>query len=261
MLLGVQTYTIRKAARKNLRKALVSLLDEGFSSFELAYIPFSKRNARIVSALQKERPFVVTSLMVKPRILASNPKGIVAFARAVKAKNLIISRLSLKGIIGNERDFASFAEEINRLVALYAKEGLTVGYHHHNWEYVRFPGGETKLSFLIRYCPNLRFVNDTFWSARAGKNPAAQIREFGKRLLGVHIRDILDEEAGLKVKTKDCELGRGFIDFHEVVSAAKEAGAEYCVIEQKTKSPLKSLKTSRAFLKKEGLLPSFDNEK
>jgi Sugar phosphate isomerases/epimerases len=260
MLLGVQTYTIRRAARKDLRKALVSLLDEGFSSFELAYIPFSKRNALIVSSLQKERPFVVTSLMVKPKILASKPEEIVSFARMVKAKNIVISRLSLKGILGGEKDLASFAEEINHLVALYAKEGLTVAYHHHYWEYVQLPNGETKLSFLLRRCPDLRFVNDTFWSARAGKNPVAQIKEFGKRLIGVHLRDIADEEAGLKVKTNDCELGRGFIDFHEVIAAAKEAGAEYCAVEQKTITPLESLMTSRTYLKKEGLLPSFDNE-
>jgi len=260
MLIGVQTFTIRKVARKDLRQALLSLLDEGFSAFELAYIPFSKRNALIVSSLQNERPFVVTSLMVKPRILASRPEAIIAFAKAVKAKNLVISRLSFEGIVGNEKDFASFAEEINRLVALYAKEGLTVAYHHHYWEYVNLPSGETKLAFLLHNCPGLKFVNDTFWSARAGKNPAQQIKEFGTRLLGVHLRDILDEKAGLKVKTKDCELGKGFIDFHAVIASAKEAGAEYGVIEQKTATPFKSLETSRNYLKKEGLLSSFENQ-
>jgi Sugar phosphate isomerases/epimerases len=261
MLLGVQTFTVHKAARKDLRKALISLLDEGFSSFELAYIPFSKRSAIIASSLQKERPFVVTSLMVKPRILASKPQEIVAFAKAVKAKNLVISRLAVKGILGGEKGLASFAMEINHLIDLYAKEGLTMAYHHHNWEYVTLPSGETKLSFLLRNCPNLRFVNDTFWSARAGKNPAVQIKEFGKRLLGVHLRDIHDEESGLKAKAKDCELGKGFTDFHDVIAAAKEVGAEYCVIEQKTTTPLKSLETSRNHLKKKGLLSSFEHEK
>jgi len=43
---------------------------------------------------------------------------------------------------------------------------------------------------------------------------------------------------------KDCEIGRGSIDFAEVLRAAEKAGAQYGMIEQKTKTPVESVSIS-----------------
>ena len=90
----------------------------------------------------------------------------------------------------------------------------------------------------------IRFVHDTYWSARSGIAPERQIREFGDRLIGVHLRDLAFDKRGLDVLPHDCAVGDGVIDFSAVLSAVKGSGCEYLVIEQNTKTPQSEIEKS-----------------
>ena len=90
---------------------------------------------------------------------------------------------------------------------------------------------------LLSRTERIKFVSDTYWTARCGISPSSQLRDFGKRLIGVHLRDLTHKAKGLKVMPENCPVGEGVIDFTEVISAASDVGAEYLVIEQKTDNP------------------------
>ena len=97
---------------------------------------------------------------------------------------------------------------------------------------------------LIGRTKKIKFVHDTYWTARSGVAPAAQIREFGHRLLGIHLRDLAFKRRGLDVLPHDTFIGGGVINFKDVLAATAETGCEYAVIEENSASPYESIKKS-----------------
>lgn len=103
---------------------------------------------------------------------------------------------------------------------------------------------------LLSKTEKIKFVHDTYWTARSGVSPDDQIREFGSRLLGIHLRDLAFRKKLLDVVPHDTAIGDGVIDFVRVLAAAKEVGCEYTVIEQKTDDPYVEIEKSFNYLNK-----------
>ena len=51
MKIGVQTFTIRKAQKKNIEKSYLPLINLGILDYEVARIKFNKKNALILKTL------------------------------------------------------------------------------------------------------------------------------------------------------------------------------------------------------------------
>ena len=147
-------------------------------------------------------------------------------------------------ILGGEERFYNFVDSLDAQSDLYAREGITLAYHHHNWEYVRLSSGKTRMEELLSRTERIKIVHDTYWTARCGRDPAREIRTFGSRLLGIHLRDLAFTKSGLKVVPTDAAVGDGVIDFESVVRAATELGVDYCVIEQNTADPYGEIEKS-----------------
>jgi sugar phosphate isomerase/epimerase len=158
--------------------------------------------------------------------------------------------LPWKCILGDEETFYAFVDTLDKYFDIYKEKGITLAYHHHNWEYIRLSSGKTRMAALLSRTKKIRFVHDTYWTARSGVSPDDQIREFGKRLLGIHLRDLAFKKKGIDVVPHDTVVGEGVIDFTRVLIAAREVGCEYTVIEQKTNDPYGDIKKSFNYLNK-----------
>ena len=244
MNFGVQTFTIRKFQKKNIREAYLPLAEMGISELEIARIDFSEKNAHIVKKVKEELGLRPVSIQVKPKYVFCDIEGIVKFADITGCKNVVISMLPFGCILGGEDKFYSFVDSLDKLAQVYRQYGITLAYHHHNWEYIRLSNGKTRMSELLSRTSKIKFVHDTYWTARCGISPAAQIREFGERLLGIHLRDLSFKKKFLDVLPRDTVVGEGVIDFSAVLDAAREVGCEYTVIEQKTDTPYEDIRKS-----------------
>ena len=244
MNFGVQTFTVRRAQKKSIEKAYLPLIKLGIKNFEVARIDFSPKNAKKINALVQEHGIEISAIQVKPKYVFGDPEKIIEFCKATGCKNVVISMMPFKCILGSEKNFYDFISVLDKQFERYEKSGITLAYHHHNWEYVKLSNGKTGMNELISKTQKIKFVHDTYWSARSGIAPEKQIREFGSRLLGVHLRDLVFGKRGLKVLPSDCAVGDGVIDFFAVLSAARESGCEYLVIEQNTKDPYSEIEKS-----------------
>ena len=244
MEFGVQTFTVRRAQKKSIEKAYLPLIELGIKSFEVARINFSKENARLISSLIEKHGIEISSIQVKPKYVFSEHTKIIEFCKATKCKNVVISMLPFGCILGNEKKFYTFLSQLDEWYEIYEKSGITLAFHHHNWEYIRLSNGKTRMHELLYKTKRIKFVHDTYWSARSGVAPDVQIKEFGNRLLGVHLRDLAFKKRGLKVLPHDCAIGDGVIDFSAVLSAVSTSGCEYLVIEQNTKAPYSEIEKS-----------------
>ncbi len=242
--IGIQTYTVRHAQAKSIEGAYMPLIKLGIKKYEIARIDFNEKNANEVKRLKDEYGIEVCSVQVKPKYVFGAVEQIVDFCKTVGCRRVVISMLPFPVILGKEQRFHNFLSTLDRQYDIYAEHGITLAYHHHNWEYVTLASGRTRMDELLAKTEKIKIVHDTYWTARCGIDPVAEIERFGQRLLGVHLRDLTHSAKGLDVIAKNCPVGDGVIDFGRVLSAAERIGAEYLVIEEKTDTPYESIKKS-----------------
>lgn len=257
MKFGVQTFTIRKYQKKDFLKSYLPLIKMNITDLEIARIDFTRENALKIKKIIDEYGINPVSIQVKLKYVYFDIDGVVEFCNIVGCKNVVISMLPFKCILGSESKFYRFVDSLDEITETYAKKGITLAYHHHNWEYIRLSNGKTRMQELLSRTTKIRFVHDTYWTARCGIDPVKQIEEFSGRLLGVHLRDLGFSKKFLDVIPHDTFIGDGVIDFGRVLVAANKVGCEYFVIEQKTDEPYVNIEKSYKYL---CALDSFDKE-
>ena len=246
---GVQTFTIRAAQRRSTENAYLPLIKLGIRKLEISRMDFSEKNAIAVRALVDKYGIEVASLQVKPKEVFGDPERIIKFCKITGCTRVVISMLPFKCILGSEKRFFEFLSTLDPQCDLYAEHGITLAYHHHNWEYVTLSSGKMRMDELLDRTSKLKFVHDTYWTAKCGIDPTVQIERFGARLLGVHLRDLALYKKGLDVRARDAALGDGVLDFAKIATAAERVGAEYLVIEQKTDTPYSDIEKSYTYFK------------
>lgn len=248
MNFGVQTFTIRKAQKKDIEKSYLPLIKMGISELEVARIDFNEKNADEIWAIMGNHNIRPVSIQVKPKYVFGDPESVIRFCKTTGCKNVVISQLPFSCVLGDEEKFYSFIAKLDGQYELYEKEGITLAYHHHNWEYIKLSNGNTRMDELLSKTKKIKFVHDTYWTARCGIDPAKQIDRFGDRLLGIHLRDLGFSKKLIDVVPHDTWVGGGVIDFKSVLSAAKKVGCEYFVIEQNSKDPYSDIEKSYNYL-------------
>ena len=248
MNFGVQTFTIRKAQKKDIEKSYLPLIKMGISELEVARIDFNEKNADEIWAIMGNHNIRPVSIQVKPKYVFGDPESVIKFCKTTGCKNVVISQLPFSCVLGDEEKFYSFISKLDSQYELYEKEGITLAYHHHNWEYIKLSSGKTRMEELLGKTSKIKFVHDTYWTARCGIDPAKQIDQFGDRLLGMHLRDLGFSKKLIDVVPHDTWVGGGVIDFKSVLSAAKKVGCEYFVIEQNSKDPYSDIEKSYNYL-------------
>ena len=244
--IGVQTFTIRKQQKKDLRQAYLPLAQLGIRDLEIARIHFDDKTGRRVREVTEELGIRVAAIQVKPRHVFGAVEDVVAFCNRTGCRRVVISMLPFSCILGSEQKFYDFVAKLDRQHAIYAAHGIELAYHHHNWEYITLSCGKTRMDVLLEETKNIQFVHDTYWTTKCGLSSPDQIRRFGDRLMGIHLRDLTLHKKGLQVQSRDGAIGDGVVDFPAVLSAAREVGCRYCVMEQKTPTPYDHLRRSYA---------------
>lgn len=244
MKFGVQTFTIRKKQKKDFLQSYLPLIKMNITDLEIARIDFTRENAIKIKEIIDEYGINPVSIQVKPKYVFFDVDGVVEFCNIVGCKNVVISMLPFKCILGSESEFYRFVNSLDSITETYAKKGITLAYHHHNWEYIKLSNGKTRMQELVSHTSKIKFVHDTYWTARCGIDPVKQIEIFSDRLLGIHLRDLTFKKRGIDVLSVDTSIGDGVIDFSRVLKAASDVGCGYYVIEQKTKTPYLDIEKS-----------------
>jgi sugar phosphate isomerase/epimerase len=140
--------------------------------------------------------------------------------------------------------YRRFAREANEVGARLRDEGIQLAYHNHTFELQRF-GPENGLEILYGSSdPELLAGQlDTYWVQHGGASPAAWMRRLAGRLPTVHVKD-MDVSDGEPVMA---EIGEGNLDWDDLLSACREAGVRWLIVEQDVcrRDPFESLAISR----------------
>ena len=151
----------------------------------------------------------------------------------------------------SKEDYISMANWCNEIGEKCKKKGLQFYYHNHAHEFELYDG-EYGLDILYKHCDSelVKTEIDTYWVQYAGVDPAKYIQKYAGRCPLVHLKDMENNEA------RDfAEIGNGILNFNNIITAAKESGAEYFIVEQDRckRPPIESIDISYKNLKKLGL--------
>ncbi len=241
--IGLQMYTLRDQAEKNLPAVLEAVRKIGYGEVELYWNLYS-------------HPAPELKKMLDDHGLRA-PAGHFDYdgldSKFEYARTLGLTYFICPMLPGNMRnsleDFQRAAEQFNQWGEKAKRMGMRFGFHNHNYEFRRFGPTNGFETLLTRTDPQLVcFEFDCYWLAEAGHDPAEAIRHHADRVRLLHIKD---RKAGSPTSTRlgpeaehFTEVGTGSIDWKAVVQAGKQAGVEHFIIEQ-DKTALPALESIR----------------
>jgi sugar phosphate isomerase/epimerase len=141
-------------------------------------------------------------------------------------------------------DVEQLVADLDKAGAVLREAGQVLTYHNHAIELIPF-GGATALDYIYAKSDarNLQGEIDTYWIQYGGGDPAAWCRKLKGRLPLLHLKDYAFTTQD---KPAFAEIGRGNLNWPEIIAAAEESGCQWFIVEQDTcpGDPFDSLKIS-----------------
>lgn len=230
--IGIQLYMIRENMAKNPSDTLIKLGKMGYSQLE-SYnsdkgIFWGYTNTEF-SRIAKDQGLTLVSSHYE-----GDSKGYektAALAAEIGMKWLIYP---WKGPQKSIDDFKRIADEFNGYGAICKKNGLRFGYHPHDYPYKKVDG-QLPIDVLLDHTdPELvDFEMDIYYTVTEGQDPEYYIKKYKPRFRLCHMRDVLKTRlpAGSKEESA-CDLGKGIINYPQLLSTALNNGMEYFFVEQ-----------------------------
>jgi sugar phosphate isomerase/epimerase len=145
--------------------------------------------------------------------------------------------------VGSLDAYRRVAASLNQAGEAARKRGLAVAYHNHDFEF-RPLGGMVPYDVLLAETdPSLvRIEMDLYWIAKAGRDPLRYFAAHPGRFHLCHLKD-LDQRGNMT------EVGRGTLDFHEILAQRQKAGLLHFFVEHDhPQDPMTSVQASYNYL-------------
>jgi sugar phosphate isomerase/epimerase len=260
--LGIQLWTVKAEAEKDLEGTLKTLHKQGFREIEFA--GYYKRSAADLAKLFKSIGFSLVSTHAGADAIAANGEQIIADAKTLGLKYIICSSPMTDAVKAklewakkmdalDPGDWKMNAELFNSFGKKVKDAGLQFGYHNHHVEFKKF-GEQTAFDTLFANTdPELVKIElDVGWAVAARQDPIAILNKYKGRVVALHVKDIGKLNADPHLATT-VAVGEGTIDWKKVIGTAHANGVKHYFYEQEepyTRPVLESAKMSADYLAK-----------
>jgi len=214
--IGVQLYSLREEAEKDLASVLARVDEFGFAGVEFAGF-YGAAPSDVARAL------AATSLQVaSAHVGLAEPDAFKAALDdhvAIGCDTVVIPSAFDPGF-GDLDSVRGTADVVNRANDLARARGLTLGYHKHSWELTPLDDGRPALlHFYEHTAPEVFAEVDIYWAHVGGSDPAEIVDTLGPRARLLHVKDGPgDDRAAANVA-----VGDGAVDTPRVLAAATAA--------------------------------------
>ena len=242
---GIQLYTLRDDARRDLEGTLVNIARTGYTEVELlaSMNNFGMPPERLRSILDRNG-LTAPSTHVDVKVFDDLDRQI-DIAKILGHQYLIVASLPDGEHLGPD-DYRRWADRFNEAGARALRSGMRVGFHDEAWDF-RTIGGQVLYDvFVERTDPSVVWLQlDTGNAAIGGADPLEYMKRYGKRYWLFHIKDAPSLGAA-----SDAELGKGIIDFRRLLAMIDRIDEKHLYVEQETYpgAPLESARRDYAYL-------------
>lgn len=237
---ALQLFTLREEADKDFKGTLRKVAEMGFDGVELAGHG-GLDILEVKEALQSCGLQAISS-HVPLADLRNDLKKVLEEQLELGVKFIVCPYLTEE-----ERDYALLISDLNAIGKRCHEAGLTLCYHHHDFEVLTEYNGRPALSSILEET-SVKAELDVYWLTYAGENPPKWIERYHPPL--VHLKDMTTDGERFFA-----ELGTGGVDLEPVFSLEESANIQWWIVEQDASktSPIESVRKSMDYLKQIGL--------
>ncbi|MCZ7447037.1 sugar phosphate isomerase/epimerase [Agrobacterium rhizogenes] len=224
--IAAQMFTLRNSG--TLEEQLAILNRAGVSAVET--VDMQKVSASELNALLEKHKIKVISSHVPIDKLRGNLDEVITEQKAVGNPVVTVPFLKPEDRPKDAAGWTAFGKELGGYADKLSTAGLSMAYHNHDFEMVKFDG-KTALELLLDAAgPKLQAEVDVAWVARSGNDPAAFLGTLKGRVFAIHAKD--NAPAGTGENERGfATLGTGVLDWKAILPAAKQAGVKWFILE------------------------------
>ena len=249
--IGIQLYTVRDQAEKDLPGVLTALQEIGYKEAEPYW--------NIYNHPAKELKQMLTDHGLSAPSGHFDYEGLDTkfdYAQELGVTYMTCPMLP-KSMWTSLDGFKQAADQFNKWGAEAKKRGMKFAFHNHNYEFKQFGDTNGYDTLLARTDPKLVwFEMDCYWITQAGRDPVKMMNEHSGRIRMLHLKDrkpgfptsqTLDEAA-----MHFTEVGNGTLDWKAILATAEKNKIEHMFVEEDycERPPLESVKISYNNLQK-----------
>jgi sugar phosphate isomerase/epimerase len=229
--LGVQLYTVRKEAERDLPAVLEAIHKIGYQQVETYWDIYNHPAAEL-------RRMITDHGLTAPSG-HFNYDGLefkLDYAKALGV-NYVICPMLPEHHWNRLDDFKRAADRFNVWGEKVHQLGMQFGFHNHNYEFHRF-GDTTGFDTLMSRCdPKLVCLEmDCYWITQAGEDPLKMFERLGSRIQLLHLKDrkpgFATTQAMNKAAEHFTEVGSGTIAWKPILEAANKNGVTHVFVER-----------------------------
>ena len=237
---ALQLYTLREEVKNDFKGTLRKVAEMGFDGVELAGHG-GLGIVEVKEALQSCGLQAISS-HVPLADLRNDLEKVLEEQLELGVKFIVCPYLTEE-----ERDYALLISDLNDIGERCHEAGLTLCYHHHDFEVLTEYNGRPALASILEET-NVKAELDLYWLTYAGENPAKWIERHHPPL--VHLKDMTTDEERFFA-----ELGTGGVDLEPAFALWESANIQWWIVEQDASktSPIESVRKSMDYLKQMGL--------
>lgn len=248
--LGVQLYTLRDQAAKDLPGTLKKIRAVGYEQVETygdSYTYPAPQLKRIIQAAGLRAPSGHFDYETIPgKMEYANHLGL----EWVVCPMIPETMWTLEGFHAAAKQFNEFGRRAKDL-------GMRFAFHNHDYEFASLGNGKTGYAVLVEETdPELVFFElDCYWIVQAGHDPLTMLKAMGKRIRMLHLkgrrngfRTSYDMEPS---SSHFAPVGSGSIEWKSILTEAEKLSVEHYFVEQDDTygHPFESISASYKYLR------------
>ena len=249
--LAVQLYTLRDQIAQDFIGTVNQVAQIGYAGVEMAGYGNLKTAAEAKRALD-DVGLKIVGTHVGIEALEKDINRVFDEQHALNSPTVIIPWMPEE----RRADAAGWkraAQSLSPIGAKCRERGLELCYHHHSFEFQKF-NGKTGMDILLENAePGLVKIElDVYWLKHGGEDPVKFIGRVGGRAPLVHLKDMA---AG--PERRFAPVGAGTLDFRSILTAMRESGARWGIVEQDQcydTPPIEAVRTSFQNLQRIGVV-------
>jgi sugar phosphate isomerase/epimerase len=249
--LGLEIYSVRREAEKDLPGTLAMIRKMGFKELEVG--GFYGRSAAEFQRLLDSNGLKATSMMAEWKELSKSTSEAADHAHTLGAEYVVCSYIPHEKQFTVE-DAKRAADNFNRWGQELARAGLHFCYHAHGFEFGSSPDGTVFDTLAKRVDPkSANFEMDVFWIFFGKQDPAKLLEKYPGRFPLMHLKDIRKGTVktgnpGDVAEEDSVPLGTGEIDWPPVFRAAQKSGVRRYYVEEEHPNAVKQIPETMRFI-------------
>lgn len=247
---GIQLYTLREDCAKDFRATIRAVAEIGYQGVELA--GETGLSIKETKMLLEENNLEVAGSHHAIDQLQGDLDQVIEYNLRIGNSRIVCPYLPQEFQDKGAEGYRAAARILDEAGARLRRDGLSLSYHNHSFEFGGKENGQYFLDLLLALASpeNLLAELDTYWVRHGGESPVEYINRYAGRVDLLHIKDMAGDP-----NRSFAEVGSGILDWDGIFTAAEKAGVKWLLVEQDTcpGPPIQSARKSFEYLASRGL--------